>query len=69
VAWVLARPTLFQAGLGATFSRLDPLEGCHCLEPGARAARGCYVAWVLARPTLFQVGLGATFSRLHLLEG
>jgi hypothetical protein len=27
VAWVLARPTLFQAGLGATFSRLHLLEG------------------------------------------
>jgi hypothetical protein len=27
VAWVLAMPALFQAGLGATFSRLYPFEG------------------------------------------
>jgi hypothetical protein len=40
VAWVLARPTLSQAGLGATFSRLHLLEGRIYPEPGVRAARG-----------------------------
>jgi hypothetical protein len=69
VAWVLAMPALFRAGLEVTFSRLCPSEGCHCLEPGARAARGSYVAWVLAMPALFQAVLEATFSRLYPSEG
>jgi hypothetical protein len=38
----------------ATLSRRCPFEGCLCLEPGARAARGFYVAWVLAVPALHQ---------------
>jgi hypothetical protein len=69
VAWVLAMPALFQAGLVATFSRLYPFEGRIYPEPGIRAARGFCVAWVLAVPALFQAGPVATFSRQYPFEG
>jgi hypothetical protein len=42
----------------ATFSRRCPFEGCHRLEPGARAARGFCTAWVPAVPALLQAGPG-----------
>jgi hypothetical protein len=42
----------------AAFSRRCPIEGCFCLEPGARAARGFCVAWVPAVPSLLQAGPG-----------
>jgi hypothetical protein len=42
----------------ATFSRRYPIEGCFCLEPRARAARGFYVAWVPAVPALHRAGPG-----------
>jgi hypothetical protein len=42
----------------AAFSRRYPIEGCFCLEPGARAARGFCVAWVPAVPALLQAGPG-----------
>jgi hypothetical protein len=45
VAWVFARTTLFQAGLGATFSRLYLLEGLIYLEPGVHAARGFFLCY------------------------
>jgi hypothetical protein len=42
----------------AAFSRRCPFEGCLCLEPGVRAARGFCVAWVPAVPALHQAGPG-----------
>jgi hypothetical protein len=42
----------------ASLSRRCPFEGCLCLEPGVRAARGFCVAWVPAVPALLQAGPG-----------